>query len=159
MPPDFAADELADGSSVRLQAFPPAEMIEQGAPPLDVSATIYHPPESSNTTFSNETLLPNVTGPIIDECGRLTGYSSADGVQSMSTSESPRYHWKESLLAILNEMQIDIIEAPCEQLSSETEPEDEIIVETENEPAPEPGRNQWKPGWNRVMTTKQKVKK
>jgi len=133
----FAAGDLADGSSVRLQAFPPAEMIEQGAPPLDVSATIYHPPESNNATFSNETLLPNVTGPIIDECGRLTGYSSADGVQSMSTSESPRYHWKDSLLAILNEMQIDIIEAPCEQLSSAVTSEDENMAETEDEPAQE----------------------
>jgi hypothetical protein len=56
----------------------------------------------------------------------------------MSTSESPRYHWKDSLVTILNEMQIDIIEMPCEQLSSPPEPEVEAIVETAEEPAPEP---------------------
>ncbi len=125
----FTASDLADGSSVRLQAFPPAELIEQGAPPLDVSATIYIHPETKKVTISGATLLPNVTGPILDACGRLTGYSSADGVQSMSTAESPRYHWKGSLLAILNELQIDIIEMPCEQPPPSVAPEDETNVE------------------------------
>jgi len=129
----FTAGDLTDGSSVRLQAFPPAKLIEQGAPPLDVSATIYVHPESNKTTLSSGTLLPNVTGPILDACGRLTGYSSADGLQSMSTTESPRYHWKDSLLAILNEMQIDIIEVPCEQLPTAQEPQEEAIVETADE--------------------------
>ncbi len=134
----FTTGDLADGDSVRLQAFPPAEMIEQGAPPLDVSATVYVLPDNNKPMLSGDTPLPNVTGPILDACGRLTGYSSADGVQSMSTSESPRYHWKDSLLTILNEMQIDIIEMPCEQLSSPSEPEVEAIVETAEEPAQEP---------------------
>ena len=129
----FAAGDLADGSSVRLQAFPPAKLIEQGAPPVDVTATIYIHPENNKATVSGDTPLPNVTGPILDACGRLTGYSSADGVQSMSTSESPRYHWKDSLLAILNEMQIDIIEMPCEQPPSAVVPVDEAIVETADE--------------------------
>ena len=124
----FTAGDLADGSSVRLQAFPPAKLIEQGAPPVDVSATIYIHPQSKKATLSSATPLPNVTGPILDACGRLTGYSTADGLQSMSTTESPRYHWKDSLLAILNEMQIDIIELPCEQLPSAPEPQDETIV-------------------------------
>jgi hypothetical protein len=127
----FTVGDLADGSSVRLQAFPPAELIEQGAPPLDVPATIYILPENNKATLSGDTPLPNVTGPILDACGRLTGYSSADGVQSMSTSASPRYHWKDSLLAILNEMQIDIVEMPCEQ---EPEPEPvEAAVELADE--------------------------
>ena len=134
----FTTGDLADGNSVRLQAFPPAKMIEQGAPPLDVSATVYVLPENNKATLSGDTPLPNVTGPILDDCGGLTGYSSADGVQSMSTSESPDYHWKDSLLAILNEMQIDIIEMPCEQPPSPLEPEEETDAETEEEPAPEP---------------------
>ncbi len=133
----FTTGDLAAGDSVRLQAFPPAEMIEQGAPPLDVSATVYVLPDNNKPMLSGDTPLPNVTGPILDACGRLTGYSSADGVQSMSTSESPRYHWKDSLLTILNEMQIDIIEMPCEQLLSPAEPEVEDIVEMAEEPAQE----------------------
>ncbi len=129
----FTAGDLPDGSFVRLQAFPPAKLIEQGSPSLDVPATIFIHPQSNNATLSSDTPLPNVTGPILDECGRLTGYSSADGLQSMSTTESPRYHWKESLLAILNEMQIDIIEMPCEQLAPAPAPEDEPKVDTAEE--------------------------
>lgn len=134
----FTAVDLAHGSSVRLQAFPPAELIEQGAPPLDVTTTIVILPESDKITITAATPLPNVTGPLVDACGGLAGYSSADGVQSMSTSESPRYHWKDSLLAILNEMQIDVIEMPCEQLPATVEKQDEALVETTDEPAPEP---------------------
>jgi hypothetical protein len=135
----FTTGDLADGDSVRLQAFPPAEMIEQGAPPLDVSATVYVLPDNNRPMISGDTPLPNVTGPILDACGRLTGYSSADGVQSMSTSESPRYHWKDSLLTILKEMQIDVIQMPCEQPPSPVEPELEAMVETPEEPAQESG--------------------
>jgi len=131
----FTTEELADGSTVHLQAFPPAELIEQGASPLDISTTIYTSPENNQATLSDDTPLPNVSGPILDECGRLAGYSSANGVQSMSTSESPRYHRKGSLLAILSEMQIDIIEIPCEKLQS---PVDETPVEKADESKPEP---------------------
>jgi len=125
----FTTGDLAHGSSIRLQAFPPAELIEQGAPPLDVSATVEILPENNKATFSGDTPLPNVTGPLLDACDRLTGYSTANGVQSMSTSDSPRYHWKNSLLEILEEMQIDIIELPCELLPSPVEPDEEAIVE------------------------------
>lgn len=129
----FTAGDLAHGSSVRLRAFPPAKLIEQGAASLDTSATIDILPENNKITLSGDTPLPNVTGPILDACDRLIGYSSADGVQSMSTSESPRYHWKDSLLAILNELQIDIIELSCEQLPAPVEPEEETMVETSDE--------------------------
>ena len=57
----FTTGDLAEGNPVRLQAFPPAKMIEQGAPPLDVSATIYILPENNRATLSGDTPLPNVT--------------------------------------------------------------------------------------------------
>ncbi len=134
----FSANELADGDSVRLQAFPPAEQIEQGAPPLDASATVSILPENNKFILSGDTPLPNVTGPIVDACGNLTGYSSADGVQSMSVSQAPRYHWKNNLLAILDEMQIGITEVSCEPAPAAVEAEKEIAAETIDEPAPEP---------------------
>ena len=138
----FSVESLADGESVQLHAFPPAELIEQGAPPVDEPATIFIHPESGATSVSIDTPLPNVSGPLLDACGNLTGYSTADGVQSMSTSESPRYHWKDSLLSILGEMQIDIVETSCkpEPIPAEeqqAEPEVEIIPEPEPEPLPE----------------------
>ena len=138
----FSVENLTDGISVRMHAFPPAEQIEQGAPPVDQPATIFIHPESGATSISIDTPLPNVSGPLLDTCGNITGYSTADGVQSMSTSESPRYHWKDSLLAILGEMQIDIIETSCapEPTPDEplpAEPETETIPEPEPEPEPE----------------------
>jgi hypothetical protein len=135
----FSVENLADGNPVRLHAFPPAELIEQGAPPVDEPATIFVHPENGATSISVDTPLPNVSGPLLDACGNLTGYSTADGVQSMSTSESPRYHWKDSLLAILGEMQIDIIETSCETQSTPPETQQaEPEVETIPEPEPEP---------------------
>ncbi len=134
----FSVDKLADGKSIRLRAFPPAEQIEQGAPPLDVTATVSILPENDKFVLSSDTPLPNVSGPIVDVCGNLTGYSSADGVQSMSVSQAPRYHWKKSLLAILNQMQIDVTETPCEPLPAAVETEPEIAAETMDEPKQEP---------------------
>ncbi len=135
----FTTSELADGDTISLRAFPPAKMIEQGAPPLDVSTTVNILPESKFPVLSSDSVLPNVTGPLIDACGNLAGYSSADGVQSMSTSEATRYHWKSSLLAILRELQIEIIEnsctppttAPDTPVEAEPEPVVELPDETE----------------------------
>lgn len=139
----FSVESLADGDPVRLQAFPPAELIEQGAPPVDQAATIFVHPENGVISISIDTPLPNVSGPILDACGNLVAYSMSDGVQSMSTSESPRYHWKDGLLAILGEMQIDIIETSCapEPTPAEqqpAEPEDKTSPENIAEPEPEP---------------------
>ena len=133
----FSVESLADGNPVRLHAFPPAELIEQGAPPVDEPATIFIHPESGATSISIDTPLPNVSGPLLDTCGNLTGYSTADGVQSMSTSESPRYNWKDGLLAILGEMQIDIIETSCQSEPTPPEPQ-QAEPETETIPEPEP---------------------
>jgi len=135
----FSVEDLADGDPVRLHAFPPAELIEQGAPPVDEAATVFVHPENGAKSISVDTPLPNVSGPLVDACGNLTGYSTADGVQSVSTSESPRYHWKDSLLAILGEMQTEIIETPCELQPTPSEPlQTEPETETIPEPEPEP---------------------
>jgi hypothetical protein len=144
----FTPGDLADGDSIHLQAFPPAKMIEQGAPPLDVSATVNVLPDNNIPVLSGGTPLPNVTGPIIDDCGNLSGYSSADGVQSMSTSESPRYHWKDSLLTILNELQIEIIENPCDLQPPPADAETAVDtpVEPELEPADESEKPDEEPG-------------
>lgn len=148
---NFTAGGLTDGSTVRLQAFPPAELIEQGAPPLDVAATISFRPGHTRPTLSPDTPLPNVTGPILDACGSLAGFSSADGVQSMSIAESPRYQWKDSLVAILGKLQIKSVETPCKPVpsaaglqqpaaeESETQTGPHTIDEPKSKPEPQPG--------------------
>lgn len=131
----FSPDPLTDGGEVRLAAFPPAEMIAEGAPPLDIPVTLSIPVESGKPAISAQNPLPNVTGPLLDECGQLAGYSSANGVQSMSTSESPGYQWKENLIRLMNEMQLEPRIADCRPAAA---PGNEAAL-PEDEPGPEPG--------------------
>jgi len=111
----FSAALLQDGDEVRLSAFPPAEQIAEGAPPLDIAATVTVLGENGQPVISGRASLPNVTGPLLDDCGKLAGYSSADGVQSMSTSESPRYQLKETLKRLMAEIQLEPRVTDCRQ--------------------------------------------
>ena len=147
----FSPAPLTDGSEVRFSAFPPAEMIAEGAPPLDIPVTVTIPVENGKPVISVENPLPNVTGPLLDDCGQLAGYSSANGVQSMSTSEAPGYQWKETLIRLMRDMQLEPRIADCgtpaagpveetelpEEDESVPEPTD-TIQEAKPEPEPEP---------------------
>jgi hypothetical protein len=123
----FSATHLADGSQLRLAAFPPAEMIAEGNPPLDIPATVTILGENGKPVISGQTPLPNVTGPLLDDCGNLAAYSSADGVQSMSTSEAPTYQWKDTLKRLMREMRIEPRVTDCGQTTRlQTEPPAQI---------------------------------
>ena len=61
--------------------------------------------------------LPNVTGPLVDQCGHLAGFSSADGVQSMDTDKAPSYLWKDGLLHALQRLSLELTEAPCPEFT------------------------------------------
>ncbi len=130
----FSAAPLTDGSRVRLTAFPPAEMIAEGAAPLDIEASLTILDESNNPVISVDTLLPNVSGALLDECGNLAGYSSADGVQSMSTAEAPRYQWQKDLQRIMAEMQLEPRIRQCRQ-AIDTKPVAEDITPPQVEEA------------------------
>lgn len=132
----LAATPLVQGDEVRLTAFPPAEMIAEGKPPLNISATVDVFSENNRPSLSEESGLPNVTGALVDSCGNLVGVSIADDVQSMEASPATRYQWRDTLLKIYGEMGIPLREFDCTaQQLAEPEPEVEEPVE---EPAPEP---------------------
>ena len=136
----FSAAMLTDGSEVRLSAFPPAEMIAQGAPPLDIPATVTILSENGRPGISGQSPLPNVTGALLDECGMLAGYSSADGVQSMSMSETPGYQWKETLKRLMIEMQLEPRITDCSQRAGTvTGSDDETALPEVEDIVPEPG--------------------
>ena len=130
----LAAGVPAEGSEVVLTAFPPAEQITEGRPPLSIPASIVIFPETGNPAISGETKLPNVTGGLVDACGNLVGISLADDIQSMEPSPATRYQWRKSLLYILNEMQLTVREHDCSSQAGETAVEEPAIAETE-EPA------------------------
>jgi len=131
----FSPAPLTDGGEVRLSAFPPAEMIAEGAPPLDIPVKVTIPVENGKPVISGVNPLPNVTGPLLDDCGQLAGYSAANGVQSMSTSEAPGYQWKETLIRLMTELQLEPRIADCSTPAAG--PNEEALPE-EEEAVPEP---------------------
>lgn len=129
----LAAGTPQDGSEIVLTAFPPAEEIAEGKPPLSLTASVVVFEESGNAAISGETRLPNVTGGLVDTCGNLVAVSLADDVQTMESSPATRYQWKQTLLYILGEMQITPREFTCPgpQAEPSPAPEEEIVAEEE----------------------------
>jgi hypothetical protein len=134
----LAAMPLEEGDSVLLTAFPPAELIAQGEPPLSIQASVVVFGETGRPSISSETGLPNVTGALVDSCGNLVGISLADDIQSMETSPATRYQWRETLLRVFGEMQVTPREFDCtgkeQEVAPEPEPEPQIEPEPESEP-------------------------
>ncbi len=120
-PASLSAMPLADGEDIRLAAFPPAEQIAQGAAPVWVETQVTVTTDTAPTGgeaqlrafFAAGKTLPNVSGPLLDGCGNLIGFSSADGVQSMDTAKAPAYLWKDGLLRALKDLPLALTEAPC----------------------------------------------
>ena len=124
-PAPFADDGLADGDSVSLRAFPPAEQIAEGAAPLDVPATVTVFGESGNPAISGDTALPNVTGPLLDECGNVAAFSIANDIQTMASSPGTRYRWRATLLDVMARLGLRPAPSACV---------DEVLAEDVTEP-------------------------
>jgi hypothetical protein len=112
---------LADGGTVTLAAFPPAEDIAAGTPPVVRSATVSVSAENALPAISPGANLPNVTGPLLDGCGNLAGYSIADGIQDMAPSPATHYRWQPALLTVLAELGLTPTGAPCAAQSTQAE--------------------------------------
>jgi LPXTG-motif cell wall-anchored protein len=111
-PAPFADEALSDGTYVELTAFPPAERIAEGDPPLHAAATVTVFGASADPAVSGDTPLPNVTGPLLDECGNVAAYSLAHDVQTMASHPGTRYRWRGTLLAVLT--RLGVTPAPAE---------------------------------------------
>ena len=124
-PATLAATPLKTGDAVRLAAFPPAEQISQGAAPLLVAAEValamVPAGQASETPVMISIVagkeLPNVSGPLLDACGNLVGWSSSNGVQSMETTASPGYLWQAGLSQALSSVLVNLVTTPCPVLA------------------------------------------
>ena len=112
-PAPFADEALADGMRVELTAFPPAERIAEGDPPLHQAATLVVFGANASPAVSGETPLPNVTGPLLDACGNVVAYSLAHDVQTMTSHPGTRYRWRETLLAVLTRLGVTPASSAC----------------------------------------------
>ena len=145
-----AATLLADGAAVTLAAFPPAEDIEAGAPPLRQAASIQLAGNATQPAIAADVPLPNVTGALLDACGYLAGYSVADGVQAMAPSAGTRYRWQAALAAVREALGLPAGGRECRPVEpvkaeeavpafvEETAPLPEPQPEPESQPEPEP---------------------
>jgi hypothetical protein len=112
-PAPFADDALADGARIALTAFPPAERIAEGDPPLHAASTVVVFGTRADPAVSGDEPLPNVTGPLLDECGNVAAYSLAHDVQTMATHPGTRYQWRRTLLAVLGRLGVTPAPSAC----------------------------------------------
>lgn len=134
----FADDRLEDGATVRLTAFPPAEQIAEGAPPLGVETEVTVFGENGIPAVSGVTPLPNVTGPLLDDCGNVTAYSIAHDIQTMDSTPGTRYQWRDTLLGVIEALGIQPAPSACVAQPPPAELETEELPPPEEEPMPEP---------------------
>jgi hypothetical protein len=98
-----------------------------------VPATVSVPAGNATPSISPGSALPNVTGPLLDACGNLAGFSIAEGVQEMAPSPATHYRWQPALLAVLAELGLTPTGAPCGALPANAE---QIPTQAEQVPAP-----------------------
>lgn len=128
-PARLAAAPQTGSGTVTLAALPPAEEIVEGAPPLRLSAALTVLAENATPTIAPDAALPNVTGPLLDDCGNLAGLSLAGGVQSMAPSPATRYLWHAALLAVAAQLGLPATGSPCAVAASPEEPTAEAPVD------------------------------
>ena len=109
-------------SQLHLTAFPPAEYIAKGTPPIQVPVTVLQDSPDARFSVSPATPLPYVSGPILDACGYLAGVSLTTGPQSLQPDKLASTLFADELRQTLDAMQIDLSSANCDYQGQKNEP-------------------------------------
>lgn len=115
----LSANGLSNASALHLSAFPPAEYIANGVPPLWADVNIEAGDERDAWSVSAQTPLPQLSGPILDECGYLTGVSLSSGAQSIEPGETPVTLFADGLVTTLDALRLEIPAENCTIASNE----------------------------------------
>jgi len=121
---------ISADNALHLEAFPPAEYIAKGEPPLMLAVEVLRDDQTRQISISPGTPLPYVSGAIIDACGYLAGVSFTSGLQSLDTGRNPSTLLGNELAEVFGKMQITLPVATCEPSVEQTETPG---VETDNE--------------------------
>lgn len=134
-PAPFAEAGLSADQPVLLLTFPPAEQISAGETRIARLATV-----PGDGTLGPALGLPNVTGPLVNGCQQVLGFSAARGVQSMGSSAQTLYHRGDDLLHLLSAVGLAPVTAACDHslLSHEPPVEPDDLPPAAVEPASEP---------------------
>lgn len=125
VPAVFSEDRPVADAVVRLAAFPPAEQIAEGAAPLWAAARAEQLPTAPAGAPGP---LPNVSGPLLDRCGNLAGFSLAAGVPAMQPAEGTVYVWSAELRAALQRVGVTVGQGRCDAAAAGTRPEPDGAV-------------------------------
>jgi len=114
----FLSKNISDlEQEFHLTAFPPAEYIAKGAPPLWAPLKIVQASPDFQLSISPATPQPYVSGPILDACGYLAGVSLTTGPQSLQPGKVPLTIFVDELKLTLESMQIRPSVASCDYQS------------------------------------------
>lgn len=102
-------------SELHLSAFPPAEYIANGLPPLWADVKIVTGQADGAYSISAETPQPYVSGPILDDCGYLAGVSLTHGMPELKPGRSAQTMFDEDLKNALQVLQVELTQADCSQ--------------------------------------------
>ncbi len=131
----FSQNALNRESELHLTAFPPAEYIAKGTPPVQVPVKVIQDSPDLQFSVSPSTPLPYVSGPILDACGYLAGVSLTTGPQSLQPDKPALTLFADELRQALEAMQIILPSASCTYQPPKTVPS--ANTEEEGEIAPE----------------------
>ena len=109
----FSKNVLNMESELHLTAFPPAEYIAKGSPPIRVPVKVFQGSPDVQVSVSSSTPLPYVSGPILDACGYLAGVSLTTGPQSLQPDKPVLTLFADDLSQALEAMKIVMPSASC----------------------------------------------
>ncbi|MBT8075376.1 MAG: FHA domain-containing protein [Gammaproteobacteria bacterium] len=102
-----------EGPGLHMVAFPPAEFIAKGAPPLWVALELAQGEPGQPRSIAPATPQPYIFGAILNECGYLVGVSSTTGPQSLQHTEQPANIFVDELQSSLALRQMSLPVASC----------------------------------------------
>lgn len=120
---------------LRLAAWPPAEMMAQGADPYWVPVNVAGKVTGQPQVLVPGGSVPNLTGPLIDLCGQWAGMVVASGEPGIDAAEPPRVILGDELLRIAEAMNITLRLEACMQVA----PAGGLAQQTSASPTARPG--------------------
>ncbi len=109
----LSGNALGTDNRLHLEAFPPAEQIAKGVPPLWLPLEVLRNEADMQVSISTGTPLPPVSGAVIDACGYLAGVNLSNAPQSQDSSGAALMIFAGELRRILDSMQLNLPVANC----------------------------------------------
>lgn len=102
---------------VRLAAWPPADMMASRAPPYWIPVDVASKRTGAPQALLGNSVVPNLTGPLIDLCGHLAGMVIANGEPGAGIGATPQVLLNDELLREAETLELDLQFEACTQIA------------------------------------------